>query len=73
VPKLRRVDGRRLVRALERRGWHVERIKGSQRHRELGGVTVSVPVHGRTLVPLGTLASILRDARIDAAEFNEVV
>ena len=73
---IKRVSGRRLIRALERRGWHVERVKGSHhitRHPEQRQVTLSVPVHGNVTLPVGTLASILKDAGISADEFSEMV
>ena len=72
----KRVSGRDLVRALERLGWQVERVKGSHhimRHPDMARTTLSVPVHGNQTLPIGTLASILRDAQVDADEFNELV
>jgi predicted RNA binding protein YcfA (HicA-like mRNA interferase family) len=76
MPKVKRVSGRDLVRALERFGWRVDRIKGSHhvmRHRDLPKVTLAVPVHGNETLPIGTQISILKDAEIDVAEFNEVI
>lgn len=43
------------------------------RHPARGRVTIAVPVHGNRTLPIGTVASILRDARVDEAEFNELV
>lgn len=74
--KLKRASGRQLVRVLERFGWYVERIKGSHhimRHSERKGVTLSVAVHGSKTLPIGTQASILRDAGISVEEFNREV
>jgi hypothetical protein len=34
-------------------------------------VTLSVPVHGRRTLPIGTQADILRDAGISIEDFNE--
>ena len=76
MPQPKRVSGRQLVRALERLGWHVDRIRGSHhimRHQDLPGVTLSVPVHGNQTLPIGTLLSILKDGGVDVAQFNEVV
>ena len=72
--KLGRVTGIQLVRILERMGWHVDRLRGSHhimRNPEYPRVTVSVPVHARQTLPIGTLSSILKDAGISADEFNE--
>lgn len=67
------VSGRRLVRVLESFGWHVERVKGSHhimRHPEQPRTTLSVPVHGNDILPIGTLMSILGDADISVVDFN---
>ncbi|MEX1255559.1 MAG: type II toxin-antitoxin system HicA family toxin [Dehalococcoidia bacterium] len=71
----KRVSGRQLVRVLERLGWSVDRTGGSHhimRHREFPGVTLAVPVHGNQTLPIGTLASILKDAQVDVGHFNEL-
>jgi predicted RNA binding protein YcfA (HicA-like mRNA interferase family) len=73
--KLKRVTGRQLVRILERIGWHVDRVRGSHhimRSAVRPKVTLSVPVHGRRTLPIGTLSSILRDAGISDEEFNRL-
>lgn len=72
----KRVSGRQLVRVLERLGWQVDRIRGSHhimRHPELPRTTLAVPVHGSQTLPVGTLTSILKDAQVDADQFNELV
>jgi predicted RNA binding protein YcfA (HicA-like mRNA interferase family) len=74
--KLKRVTGRQLVRILERMGWHVDRVRGSHhimRSPVYPRVTLSVPVHGRRALPIGTLSGILRDAAIGDEEFNQLV
>ena len=70
-PKLPRVSGRRLVRALERAGFEEQRQKGSHLHlrRASDGRRITVPVHQGRTVPLGTLRAILRDADINVDEF----
>jgi len=76
MPQVKRVSGQQLIRALERLGWRVERIRGSHhimRHAERARTTISVPVHGNETLPIGTQMSILRDAGVDVAEFNELV
>lgn len=70
----KRVSGGKLVRVLERFGWHVDRIKGSHhimRHPEKRSITLSVPVHANRTLPMGTQLAILKDAGIGADEFNE--
>ena len=73
--KLPRVEGREVVRALERAGFEVRRQKGSHVHlrRSSDQRRVTVPVHtGRTLPP-GTLRAILRDADIEVEEFRQLL
>lgn len=69
MPKLPRIDGGMLVRAMERDGFEIVRIKGShfilQKTFPDGEVvTIPVPVHGTRIVKVGTLSGILRKARI---------
>ncbi len=76
MPPVKRVSGRQLVRALERLGWRVDRIRGSHhimRHPDRPRLTLAVPVHGNATLPIGTQLSILKDAEVDAAKFNELV
>jgi mRNA interferase HicA len=59
-----RVTSADIVRALERDGWIIDRIKGNQvmlRHTERRG-RPSVPRHAGQVVKLGTPKDILRDA-----------
>lgn len=69
MPKLPRIKGRDLIRAMKRDGFEVVRIKGS--HHILQKVfpdgervVIPVPVHAGHIVKTGTLAGILRKARI---------
>ncbi len=74
--RLKRVAGRQLVRVLERLDWRIDRIKGSHhimRHPNFPRVTISVPLHGRRTLPVGTLLSILKDANISVEQFNQLV
>ena len=69
MPKLPRINGRVLVRALERDGFEVVRIKGShfilqKTFPDGEKVTLPVPVHAGQTIKAGTLAGILRKARI---------
>jgi predicted RNA binding protein YcfA (HicA-like mRNA interferase family) len=72
--RLKRVTGRRLIAVLQSFGWYVERVKGSHhimRHPNSPRVALSVPVHGRRTLPIGTQTDILRDAGISAEDFNK--
>jgi len=73
LPKLRRVSGREAIRALERLGFVQVRQRGSHvvlkkqtPEREIGCV---VPLHRE--LAIGTLRSILRQARVTPDEFME--
>lgn len=73
MPKLRRVSGREAIRALERLGFVQVRQRGSHvvlkkqtPEREIGCV---VPLHRE--LAIGTLRSILRQARVTPDEFME--
>jgi predicted RNA binding protein YcfA (HicA-like mRNA interferase family) len=41
------------------------------RNPEHPRVTISVPVHSRQTLPIGTLSNILKDAAMSADEFNQ--
>ncbi|MCW5703555.1 MAG: type II toxin-antitoxin system HicA family toxin [Bradyrhizobium sp.] len=70
------VSGRRVIQALTRTGFVVNRIVGSHHVLVYPGDptrTVTVPVHaGRDLKP-GTLRSIIRQAGLTVDEFNELL
>ena len=72
MPRLPRLRGRQAIRALNRAGFVVVRVRGSHhflRHPD-GRVTV-VPLHaGETLGP-GLLSKILKDAAMDVEEFEQ--
>ena len=62
---------REVVRALNRAGFTVHRIKGSHhhlRHPDHPRLRVSGPVHDRDL-PTGTLRAIIRQAGLTVEEF----
>lgn len=72
-PKLPRISAEEVIRALERLGFVQIRQRGSHvilkkrtKNEEIGCV---VPLHHK--LPVGTLRSILRQARITAEEFTE--
>lgn len=55
--------------ALQKAGFVLLRQKGSHAHYRKGILTVTVPMHARDL-RRGTLASILRQARMTVDEFK---
>jgi len=74
-PKLPRIDGQELIRALKRAGFEEQRQRGSHLHlrRAADGRRVTVPVHKGQIVPLGTLRAILRDADISADDLQRLL
>ena len=71
-PQLPSVSGKRVVAALKRNGFTVERIVGSHHVMEFPGAasrTVTVPVHGNRDLKPGTLRSIIRQAGLTVEEF----
>jgi predicted RNA binding protein YcfA (HicA-like mRNA interferase family) len=73
-PKLPRVSGRELVTALEKAGFRVTHVRGSHHVlRRVDGLRTVVPVHaGQTIGP-GLLAKILRQAKLSADQFRELL
>lgn len=68
-------SGRQVIRALERAGFIVVRSRGSHhflRHQTDPTRRAIVPVHAGDLPP-GTLADILKQARISRADFLELL
>lgn len=68
------VPGAQVVRALERAGFALVRIKGSahiMRHPD--GRGVSVHIHSSRDLPKGTLRTILADIGITPDEFRELL
>ena len=71
MPKLPRVSGAEIVRALERLGFATVRQSGSHvvMRRESRGCVV--PMHAE--VKVGTLAGVLRQAEVSPEEFTSVL
>jgi predicted RNA binding protein YcfA (HicA-like mRNA interferase family) len=74
--RLTGLNGRQIVRALERAGFKVLRVSGS--HHILGrpgvaGSRVIVPVHGARDVPPGTVRSIVAQAGMTVDKFLALV
>ena len=66
-----RVSGDELIRALERAGFIVARIRGSHhfiRHED--GRRTVVPMHAREIIGPGLLNKILRDCQLSSEDLN---
>ena len=71
IPSL---PGIRVVRALERAGFKVTRVRGSHHMmRHPDGRSVSVPVHSGRDMPKGTLRSVLSIIGMDVDELRELL
>ena len=68
MPRLPRITGKELVKALQKEGFEITRQRGShvQMTKYIGGekLTFPVPVHAGKTVKQGTLMGILRKANI---------
>ncbi|MGD9539287.1 MAG: type II toxin-antitoxin system HicA family toxin [Alphaproteobacteria bacterium] len=74
--RLPAVDGKRVIRALIKAGFAVERIVGSHHllvHRDNPARAVTVPVHGSRDLKPGTLRAIVRQAGLSVEEFNDLL
>jgi predicted RNA binding protein YcfA (HicA-like mRNA interferase family) len=70
MPPVPAVSGGQVVKALERAGFVVTRVKGSHhRLRHPDGRSTTIPVHGARDVPKGTLRAVLEDAGLTVEEF----
>ena len=77
MPKLPRITGEELVKALEKEGFEIARQRGShvqvRKYVEGKKVTFPIPVHkGKTLKP-GTLRGIMRKAGISVERLIELL
>ena len=75
MSKLPQVKGDRLVNALRKEGWYVDRTSGSHvimRHESKPGTKIIVPVHGKPVKP-GTLSNILKKAELSAEEIKKLL
>ena len=74
MTRLPRLKGKEVVRALERAGFAVVRVRGSHvflKHDD--GRVTTVPVHAGETIGPGLLRSILRDIEMSLEEFLEKV
>lgn len=74
-PRLPRVTGAELVRALERDGWRELRRRGS--HAIMGHPTepgrAVVPIHGGAILPPGIVARVLSDVGLSPDDLRRLL
>ena len=66
---------KKVIKALEKHGFVLRRIRGSHHHLTFTGerrYQVSVPVHNKDMKP-GTLHSIIKNAGLTAQEFLDLL
>jgi len=75
MSKLPQVKGDRLINALKKEGWYVDRTSGSHvimRNGDRPGTKIIIPVHSKTVKP-GTLSNILKKAGLSAEEIKRLI
>jgi predicted RNA binding protein YcfA (HicA-like mRNA interferase family) len=75
VAKLPQVKGNRLVKALQKKGWYIDRSRGSHaimRKDDRPGTKIVVPIHTSPVKP-GTLSNILKKAEISKEELEDLL
>jgi predicted RNA binding protein YcfA (HicA-like mRNA interferase family) len=75
MPKLPRISGKDIIKILERLGFFIARQKGShvvmKKFTVEGAVGCTVPLHN--IVAVGTLAGLLKQAKISNEEFIQAL
>jgi predicted RNA binding protein YcfA (HicA-like mRNA interferase family) len=75
VAKLPQVKGNRLVKALQKKGWYIDRTRGSHtimRNDDKPGTKIVIPIHTSPIKP-GTLYNILKKAEISIQELENLL
>ena len=74
MPSVPAVSGARVVKALEKVGFQVVRVRGSHHiMRNPVGRWTTVPVHQGRDIAKGTLRNILADAGLTIEEFRRLI
>jgi predicted RNA binding protein YcfA (HicA-like mRNA interferase family) len=69
--RLPRVTGQQAIRALQRAGFDLLRVRGSHHFmRHPDGRSTIVPVHSGEVIGPGLMAAILRDCEMTREEFS---
>ena len=63
---MKAVSGKMLCKIVERNGWELKRVSGSHHIYIKDGIDaiLSIPVHSNRDFPVGTLRSIMKDAKL---------
>ncbi|MDQ7826883.1 MAG: type II toxin-antitoxin system HicA family toxin [Candidatus Eremiobacteraeota bacterium] len=71
MSRLPRISGEDTKNALLRGGFRLSHVRGSHHYflHPAGGSIVCIPVHGSRILPLKTLLSIIRQAKLTVEEF----
>ena len=70
MSNLPRVDGKRLIKALQKAGFVEVRVRGSHHFmRHLDGRATVIPVHAKEIIGMGLFQKILKDCELTVAEF----
>jgi len=75
VAKLPQVKGNRLVKALQKKGWYIDRSRGSHaimRKDDRPGTKIVAPIHTSPVKP-GSLSNILKEAEISKEELEDLL
>ncbi len=75
MPKIPIINGTKLVKILKKKGFVLNRIRGSHHiliHQEKQ-ITVSIPVHKSTTLGRGITLAIIKDAGITTEEFLKLL
>ena len=74
MPKLAALSGKKLTKILEHSGFAIVRQSGSHLLLEHpDGRITTVPIHGNSDLPTGTLRGILRDIEISPEELRKLI
>jgi predicted RNA binding protein YcfA (HicA-like mRNA interferase family) len=69
-----RVSGRQVIRALQKAGFFVIRVKDSHHFmRHPDGRTTVVPAHARETIGPGLLSQILKDTELDRGQMQNLL
>ena len=75
MTRLPQVKGDRLIKALQKEGWYIDRTHGSHvimRNDNKPGIKVVIPVHSKSIKP-GILGNILKTAGLTIKEIKRLL
>jgi len=74
MPKLPRVKPKQVIKALKKAGFYIDHISGSHYilYKDEYSPPISIPYHNKDL-KIGTLKSILKQAKLSVKKFIELL